>query len=97
MMPDQKKSRNAARAVFRIIDRESKIDSLSDQGLTPESVQGSVRFENVFFSYPNRANIKILQGFTLDCKKGETNALVGPSGIHMYQLKPRRLYLTLKS
>ena len=80
LMPDQKKSMSAARAVFKIIDRKSKIDSLSEEGLKPETVIGNIRFENVHFNYPNRPNIKILQGLNLDCKKGETNALVGPSG-----------------
>ena len=80
MMPDQKKSMSAARAVFRIIDRKSKIDSMSEEGLKPETVTGNIRFENVYFNYPNRPDIKILQGLTLDCNKDETNALVGPSG-----------------
>jgi ATP-binding cassette subfamily B (MDR/TAP) protein 1 len=79
-MPDQKKGMSAAKAVFRIIDRKSKIDSLSDQGLKPDNVIGNIRFENVYFNYPNRPNLKILQGLTLDCKKNERNALVGPSG-----------------
>jgi len=82
MMPDQKKSKSAAKSVFRIIDRKSKIDSLSEEGLKPDHVNGEIRFENVYFNYPNRPNVKILQGLTLDCKKGETNALVGPSGKH---------------
>jgi ATP-binding cassette subfamily B (MDR/TAP) protein 1 len=80
MMPDQKKSMSAARAVFRIIDRKSKIDSMSEEGLKPDTVIGNIRFENVHFNYPNRPDIKILRGLTLDCNKDETNALVGPSG-----------------
>lgn len=80
MMPDQSKGTSSAKAVFRIIDRKSKIDSLSEEGLKPESVNGKIRFENVYFNYPARPNVKILQGLTLDCKKGETNAFVGPSG-----------------
>ena len=85
LMPDQNKCMNAAKAVFRIINRKSKIDSLSEEGLKPDNVIGNIRFENVFFNYPNRPSLKILQGLTLDCKKDETNALVGPSGkIYLY-------------
>lgn len=84
-MPDQKKSASGARAVFRIIDRKSKIDSLSEEGLRPDTVYGYVRFEDVHFHYPSRPNMRILQGFTLDCRQGETNALVGPSGMSQVQ------------
>lgn len=81
LLPDQKKSKNAARTVFRIIDRQTKIDSLSEEGLTLPTLNGNVRFENVYFNYPNRPEVKILQGFTLDVNRSETNALVGPSGM----------------
>jgi ATP-binding cassette subfamily B (MDR/TAP) protein 1 len=84
MMPDQKKAKNLTKSVFKIIDRKSKIDSLSEEGIKPDRVNGEIRFENVYFNYPNRPNVKILQGLTLDCKKGETNALVGPSGKQNY-------------
>lgn len=79
-MPDQRRSRNAAKTVFKVIDRKSKIDSLSEQGLVPEKISGNIRFENVFFTYPNRPDITILQGFNLEVRQGETNALVGTSG-----------------
>lgn len=80
LMPDQKRSISAAKSVFRIVDRKSKIDSLSEQGLRPEKVHGNIRFENVFFNYPNRPDVKILQDFNLEVHENETNALVGPSG-----------------
>ena len=80
MLPDQKKSAMCAKSVLKVIDRTSRIDSLSKEGLKPDQIYGKVRFENVFFNYPNRPNSKILQGLTLDCNQNETNALVGPSG-----------------
>jgi ATP-binding cassette subfamily B (MDR/TAP) protein 1 len=79
-MPDQKNAKYGARTAFRIIERKSKIDSMSDEGLKPDDVYGEIKFENVHFQYPNRPDIKILNGFNLVCKKGQTNALVGPSG-----------------
>ncbi|CAF0883871.1 unnamed protein product, partial [Brachionus calyciflorus] len=79
-LPDQKKSRSAAKTAFKIMNRKSKIDSLSEEGLKPNSIIGNIRFENVYFRYPSRPHIKILNGFNLVIKNGETNALVGPSG-----------------
>ena len=76
-MPDRTKSINAAKTVFRIIDRKSKIDSLSNNGEEPDNINGRIRFENVYFNYPNE---KVLQGFNLEINSGESNALVGSSG-----------------
>ena len=50
-MPDQKKSKDAAISTLDIIYRESKIDSMSDVGLKPNSVKGEIKFENVHFKY----------------------------------------------
>lgn len=79
-LPDQKKSQSAAKTAFKIIDRKSKIDSLSEEGIKPNNIVGNIRFENVYFKYPTRPHIKVLNGFNLEIKNGETNALVGPSG-----------------
>jgi ATP-binding cassette subfamily B (MDR/TAP) protein 1 len=79
-LSDMKKAKDGARTAFRIIERKSKIDSLSDEGLRPNEIFGEIKFENVHFRYPNRPQIKILKGFNLTCNKGETTALVGPSG-----------------
>nr|APD26504.1 ATP-binding cassette transporter subfamily B member 1-like X2 protein [Brachionus koreanus] len=79
-LPDQKKSQSAAKKAFKIIDRKSKIDALSEDGLKPSNIVGNIRFENVYFRYPTRPHIKILNGFNLEIKNGHSNALVGPSG-----------------
>ena len=34
----------------------------------------------MYFSYPSRSNVKVLQGLTISVKPGQTLALVGPSG-----------------
>jgi ABC-type multidrug transport system fused ATPase/permease subunit len=83
-LTDQIKAKDGARTAFRIIERKSKIDSFSEEGLKPDSVLGEIKFENVHFHYPNRPDVKILKGFNLVCKKGQTNALVGPSGTSYY-------------
>lgn len=45
----------------------------------PQKPQGSVRFENVYFSYPGNKK-RALSGVDLEIKPNQTVALVGPSG-----------------
>lgn len=79
-MPDSKKARDSCEMVLNIINRKSKIDSLSEEGLRPDKVVGEIKFNNVYFKYPNRPNLKILNGLNLQVNTGEANALVGQSG-----------------
>ena len=79
-LSDMNKAKDGARTAFKIIERKSQIDSLNEEGLKPTDVVGEIKFENVYFSYPNRPHVKILKGFNLTCNKDETTALVGPSG-----------------
>jgi len=46
----------------------------------PTPVRASLRFDNVTFHYPTRADVPALKDFSLEVKPGETVALVGPSG-----------------
>jgi ATP-binding cassette, subfamily B, bacterial len=46
----------------------------------PSPVRASLRFDNVTFHYPTRADVPALKDFSLEVKPGETVALVGPSG-----------------
>merc|ERR1719233_285283 len=73
-------ARSAAGKIFRIIDRVPQIDSSSNQGLKPKSLHGNIKFSNIFFNYPSRKDVKILQGFSLEIPQGKTVALVGSSG-----------------
>lgn len=78
-IPDQKKSKDAAISSLDIINRKSKIDSMSEEGLKPNTMIGEIKFEKVHFKYPTRPN-KILKGLNLTIKPNETTALVGQSG-----------------
>ncbi|KAH8297255.1 hypothetical protein KR044_008793 [Drosophila immigrans] len=70
----------AARNLFRIIDRESQIDPMSEVGSKPDSITGRLRFEDIHFRYPSRPDIEILKGLTVDVEPGQTVAFVGASG-----------------
>ena len=56
------------------------IDSSSDEGKKPSSVDGEIIFNNVSFSYPTRQESTVFNGLSLTIKAGQTVALVGPSG-----------------
>jgi ABC-type multidrug transport system fused ATPase/permease subunit len=46
----------------------------------PIAIDGSVRFENLHFSYPQRADIEVLKGINFMLAPNQTLALVGKSG-----------------
>ncbi|TVU35429.1 hypothetical protein EJB05_17317, partial [Eragrostis curvula] len=77
---DATKARDSAISIFSILDRKSKIDSSSDDGMALENVTGNIDFNNVSFKYPSRPDVQIFRDFTLQIPSGKTVALVGESG-----------------
>lgn len=45
-----------------------------------KEVTGKLEFREVHFSYPQRAQVPVLEGMSLSLKPGQSLALVGPSG-----------------
>jgi ABC-type multidrug transport system fused ATPase/permease subunit len=79
--PDTAKAKNAAISIFKILDRESKIDPTDNEGKDrPTPVTGSGAIHNAYFNYPARPNLRILCGLDLAIESGKTIALVGGSG-----------------
>uniref|UniRef100_A0A8I6ATW0 P-type phospholipid transporter n=1 Tax=Rattus norvegicus TaxID=10116 RepID=A0A8I6ATW0_RAT len=78
--PDYAKAKVSASHIIRIIEKIPEIDSYSTEGLKPNMLEGNVKFNGVMFNYPTRPNIPVLQGLSLEVKKGQTLALVGSSG-----------------
>lgn len=70
----------AGARVFGLMDREPENIKLG-QGEDPPTTQGTIRFDNVHFSYPSRPKQKILDGVNLTMQPGESVALVGGSGV----------------
>ena len=66
--------------VFETIDRPSKIDSFSSEGLRPATCLGHLSAQNVTFAYPSRPDVRILKDFNLEFPHGQVTALVGQSG-----------------
>ncbi|KAJ4452139.1 hypothetical protein ANN_03657, partial [Periplaneta americana] len=73
-------ARGSAAAVFSVLDRVPKIDSLSKTGKRLAEFHGDIQLDGVHFQYPARPEVKVLQGINLNVKSGEKVALVGSSG-----------------
>ena len=78
-LPEFIKAKLAGAIVFHMIDDKPVIDNLTTEGKRP-TLQGHISFRDVRFCYPERPQIKVLQGLNLDIKLGQTVALVGASG-----------------
>ncbi|CAO2617606.1 ATP-dependent translocase ABCB1 [Lemmus lemmus] len=78
--PDYAKAKISASHIIMIIEKVPEIDSYSTEGLKPSTLEGNVKFNDVMFNYPTRPDIPVLQGLSLEVKKGQTLALVGSSG-----------------
>ncbi|XP_066210393.1 ATP-dependent translocase ABCB1 [Saccopteryx leptura] len=78
--PDYAKAKVSAAHIIMIIEKIPLIDSYSTEGLTLNTLEGNVTFNEVVFNYPTRPDVPVLQGLSLEVKKGQTLALVGSSG-----------------
>ncbi|KAJ2464586.1 hypothetical protein GGI02_004950, partial [Coemansia sp. RSA 2322] len=74
-------AQGSAAKVFAVIDRQSAIDPLdTERGQRVEKVAGAISFRDVHFSYPRRAGVAVLRGFSVEIGAGQKVALVGESG-----------------
>lgn len=70
----------AAAELFRLMDKPSQLDPLSDAGITLRSCRGSIDIQNIKFAYATRPATEVLRDFSLSIPAGKTTALVGASG-----------------
>jgi ATP-binding cassette subfamily B (MDR/TAP) protein 1 len=71
---------SAASELFSVIDKDSQLDPLNPNGLTPSSCHGQIEVRNLSFAYPSRPSAKVLRNLSLHVPAGKTTALVGASG-----------------
>ncbi|KAI5557616.1 hypothetical protein BDE02_18G116000 [Populus trichocarpa] len=80
MTADLSKGTSALKSIFRILQRETKIDPENSDGIKPETINGGIEFKQVYFIYPARPKQIILRGMDLKIEASKIVALVGRSG-----------------
>jgi ATP-binding cassette subfamily B (MDR/TAP) protein 1 len=68
---DSTKANESAISVFEILDRKSKIDSSSEEGMVVASMRGNIEFQNVCFHYPLRPSVQIFNNLSLNIPSGQ--------------------------
>ncbi len=66
-----------AERIFEILDTEPDIKDVNEAEIMP-MIKGNVTFDHVTFGYED--HVKVLEDVSFEIKKGETIALVGPTG-----------------
>ena len=70
---------SSAERVYEIMDMEPLVKDKEKAEDMPE-IQGNVEFDHVTFAYPDEPDVDILHDVSFKAGKGETIALVGPTG-----------------
>jgi ATP-binding cassette subfamily B protein len=70
----------AMERLSELLEAEPTIAAPASPVALPAEARGSIRFEQVSFSYPSRPETRALDRFSLVVEPGETVAFVGPSG-----------------
>ncbi len=74
------KAVGATERLFEILDEQPEEIELSASSRPSSRLRGQVKFENVRFAYPGRADITVLKNLSFEAQPGERIAIVGPSG-----------------
>jgi ABC-type multidrug transport system fused ATPase/permease subunit len=72
------KAIGATENLMDIIQQDTEVKL--NNGTRKDRLTGSISFENVHFSYPQRSDVEVLKGISFDIKENQTLALVGQSG-----------------
>ncbi|CAN6546199.1 unnamed protein product [Malus baccata var. baccata] len=64
---------DSAASIFQILDSKPKIDSSSDEGMTPSHLIGEIELEHVSFKYPTRPDVQIFRDLCLKMPSGKEN------------------------
>ncbi|MCO5572614.1 hypothetical protein L7F22_026372 [Adiantum nelumboides] len=80
MAPDLLRSTKTLRGVFQILYRPTQIDVRDPSAEEVHALDGTIEFECVYFRYPSRPEVEVLNNFNLQVQRGYTQALVGASG-----------------
>ena len=70
----------AAERIGELLATEPQVRTPAQPRALPARISGAIRFDEVSFSYPTRADHAALHGVSFAIRPGERVALVGPSG-----------------
>ena len=62
---DTTKAKDSATSIFEILDRKSKINSSSDEGIILTNVRGEIELQNIVFKYPGHRNAAVFRDLSL--------------------------------
>lgn len=72
------KAIGATENLMDIIQQDTEVQL--NHGTRKDRLTGSISFDNVRFSYPQRSDVEVLKGVSFDIKQNQTLAFVGQSG-----------------
>ena len=70
---------SSAERVYEIMDMDPLVKD-GERAIDLPEIEGNVEFDHVTFAYPDEPDVDILHDVSFKAKKGETIALVGPTG-----------------
>ncbi|MEQ1773812.1 MAG: ABC transporter transmembrane domain-containing protein [Burkholderiales bacterium] len=70
----------ATERLFELLDTRSTLTARPPVIALPAQIKGGIRFDDVHFTYPARAETPVLSSVSFSVDPGERVALVGPSG-----------------
>lgn len=80
MYAQVQKTIGASERILEILEEDSEVDLDQTAQVSKPTLDGSIEFRNVGFSYPSRPDIQVLRNINLQVHRGEKIALVGYSG-----------------
>ncbi|KAH8481522.1 hypothetical protein H0E87_029116 [Populus deltoides] len=80
MTADLSKGTSALKSVFKILQRDTKMEPENSDAIKPEKINGDIEFKQVYFSYLARPEQIILRGLSLKIEAQKVVGLVGRSG-----------------
>jgi len=80
IVTDSQNALSAARLLFALLSRRSRIDPTDNKGTRLRGLRGDISVQNVIFAYPAAPDHIICNGYSLEIGAGQTVALCGPSG-----------------